>query len=567
MAATTDKEKKYFIQRKYQEYFWYPRTPDEVAKSLLSGAETTLPGVAPRTGSKPSSQSPTASGSKAASGSKKETFSYECVYTTLQQFYAFSSYSDILYNDIKASSRDIVTNAAAIYTQGSKAITAPVVMADWTIRSDLQRTDVVDSGTIQNYIGPDGVYSWMGIRPGEDIAITYAQSYIVEKLHDMYQGELIVRGTPAVKPYDAFYMNDSYTHMYGLAEVGRVVHSISPRTGFITSIKPDMITRHVELNQLWIDRHRNLLTLGSLGVLHGLRLGIRARQMGSAYLKARGTLMASKAASLLKNIKPLQQIATQIRAVSGAAKAAEAAKVAGTAAAGTAAAGIAWAAALGALAIELVVAGLINNLIKTVSTFFKTLQTVKIYPLYLKDKPYVAGISGAKYLIAYGPYDEVMADSDIGMDVMGSPGQRSLPNGSFLGPPSDRAGTITSRFGQRRDPNNPRVTHYHHGVDIAFSPANAPIVAVQAGTVRKVGYDPDGYGYYVVVDHGSGIETLYAHLSLLSVKAGQKVNAGSVLGKQGATGNATGPHLHIELRIDGKAVDILPYLPPACYQG
>ena len=68
------------------------------------------------------------------------------------------------------------------------------------------------------------------------------------------------------------------------------------------------------------------------------------------------------------------------------------------------------------------------------------------------------------------------------------------------------------------------------------------------------------YGNYVVVDHGNGLSTLYAHMSALTVSAGQSVSAGQQVGLVGSTGSSTGPHLHFEVRINGSNVDPAPYL-------
>lgn len=87
------------------------------------------------------------------------------------------------------------------------------------------------------------------------------------------------------------------------------------------------------------------------------------------------------------------------------------------------------------------------------------------------------------------------------------------------------------------------------------------ILAVKSGTVKTSQTGTEGYGNYIIIDHGGGLETLYAHCSELLVSAGQKVEAGTVIAKVGSTGNSTGPHLHIEIRMNGETVDPLAYLP------
>lgn len=93
----------------------------------------------------------------------------------------------------------------------------------------------------------------------------------------------------------------------------------------------------------------------------------------------------------------------------------------------------------------------------------------------------------------------------------------------------------------------PRWGRVHWGTDLAC-PTGTPFYAVHDGVVTWAGYG-EGYGLHVVLDVGDGVTFIYAHASLLSVKAGDEVKAGDVLGHIGATGNATGPHLHLEVRV------------------
>lgn len=112
-------------------------------------------------------------------------------------------------------------------------------------------------------------------------------------------------------------------------------------------------------------------------------------------------------------------------------------------------------------------------------------------------------------------------------------------------------GTLTSTFG-------PRWGRMHQGIDIAGA-SGTPIAASAAGTVIVAGWS-GGYGNLVVVDHGEGVSTAYAHNSSIAVSVGQKVGQGTVLAGMGTTGNSTGVHSHFEMRINGAAVDPLGYL-------
>lgn len=128
-----------------------------------------------------------------------------------------------------------------------------------------------------------------------------------------------------------------------------------------------------------------------------------------------------------------------------------------------------------------------------------------------------------------------------------------------IGPTSrPLAASVGSAYGPRRHPIHGDV-RMHHGVDIA-APAGTPIHAFAAGTVTFAG-PRGGYGNVVVVEHANGVESRYAHQAAIDVAVGQQVAAGEVVGRVGATGAATGPHLHFELRRGGESIDPGPHLP------
>jgi LysM repeat protein len=99
----------------------------------------------------------------------------------------------------------------------------------------------------------------------------------------------------------------------------------------------------------------------------------------------------------------------------------------------------------------------------------------------------------------------------------------------------------------------------HLAVDIAIG-IGTPVAAADAGVVVFSGWSPVGYGNMVMIDHGNGYQTLYAHLTAALVRCGQSVNKGTTIGTGGSTGNSTGPHLHFEMRFMGGFVNPLSYL-------
>ena len=160
-------------------------------------------------------------------------------------------------------------------------------------------------------------------------------------------------------------------------------------------------------------------------------------------------------------------------------------------------------------------------------------------------------------------YEELWAEllggfEQGGGEVMSPDGTRA-PTGTLQWP-LPVAGTITSQFGHRVDPITGEVSS-HTGTDIACA-EGTPILAAADGTVTVANsLDSWGgsYGYYIQIDHGGGLETLYAHCSSICVTTGQQVQSGEVIGYVGHTGRATGNHLHLEVSVDGNRADVLRY--------
>ena len=160
-------------------------------------------------------------------------------------------------------------------------------------------------------------------------------------------------------------------------------------------------------------------------------------------------------------------------------------------------------------------------------------------------------------------YEELWAEllggfEQGGGEVMSPDGTRT-PTGNLQWP-LPVAGTITSQFGHRVDPITGEVSS-HTGTDIACA-EGTPILAAADGIVTVAnGLDSWGgsYGYYIQIDHGGGLETLYAHCSSICVTNGQQVQAGEVIGYVGHTGRVTGSHLHLEVHVNGSRTDAMRY--------
>ena len=126
------------------------------------------------------------------------------------------------------------------------------------------------------------------------------------------------------------------------------------------------------------------------------------------------------------------------------------------------------------------------------------------------------------------------------------------------------AGFLSSPFGIRLNPFSKKnetdegLLGFHSGIDIS-NVENTPIQATANGEVEQAGW-MDRYGNGVLLSHTAQLETLYGHMARVRVKIGQKVIRGDILGDMGHTGNATGPHLHYEVRLNGRPVNPMPYM-------
>lgn len=159
----------------------------------------------------------------------------------------------------------------------------------------------------------------------------------------------------------------------------------------------------------------------------------------------------------------------------------------------------------------------------------------------------VSKLYEAQPKVTYVASNTNYAQSVSGGNVTGSSSKKVNLGVALIKPLS---GIITTRFGSRG--------YGHRGLDVA-APSGTPIKAAAAGTVTTAGWN-NSYGYMLIVSHGNGVQTVYAHCSQLIAKNGQSVAQGQVIGKVGSTGNSTGPHLHFEIRVNGVLQDPQNYI-------
>ena len=199
----------------------------------------------------------------------------------------------------------------------------------------------------------------------------------------------------------------------------------------------------------------------------------------------------------------------------------------------------------------------ITETVLVIELAHKTAEEMRTeYAFNARQNEYLTQLSGSDTAELWG---QLLGGFASGGGGIMAPAGDWQPTGSLQWPLTI-TGTITSQFGYRTDPISGE-TSYHSGTDIA-APAGSPILAVADGTVtiaNALDSWGGGYGYYVRIDHGGGLETLYAHCSSICVTTGQQVQAGQVIGYVGQTGRATGNHLHFEVYQDGQRADALSY--------
>ena len=175
------------------------------------------------------------------------------------------------------------------------------------------------------------------------------------------------------------------------------------------------------------------------------------------------------------------------------------------------------------------------------------------------------GLQPAKFAGVGGPLESAQGDPTFKQLFTSWKKLDNLQNGA-IAVPSDKpvkTAAFTSGYGVRSDPFAGRAA-MHAGIDLAGA-LGTPIYATADGMIADAGWNSGGYGNLIKIDHGRGIETRYGHLSGILVKAGQRVQRGQMIARMGSTGRSTGSHLHYEVRIDGRAVNPIPFMKSTDY--
>lgn len=165
-----------------------------------------------------------------------------------------------------------------------------------------------------------------------------------------------------------------------------------------------------------------------------------------------------------------------------------------------------------------------------------------------RSAPAVSAYTAAASAPVAAPIASVLESTSVA-----TPALTAVPSTLPLDLEAVQPGPVTSPFGWRSDPFTGRA-QFHAGTDVRMA-YGQDVQAVAPGRVASVS-ERQGYGLTVVIDHGNGLETRYAHLSGAAVREGDIVEAGQVVAQSGNSGRSTGPHLHLEARRNGQAVDV-----------
>ena len=163
----------------------------------------------------------------------------ECKSST--QVHLLDSGVNIIDNQVKVTSKYSPTNVKVMYGRGNSVVSTQTIHSDDSIDFAYQRTNILDTALGQDAFGPDFLYEFLGLHLAEDSAERLGVSNLLYGWQQQYQGQMLLLGSPGIKPHDYLMIYDAYSELYGIATAREVVHSFNVNTGFTTSVTPGMI--------------------------------------------------------------------------------------------------------------------------------------------------------------------------------------------------------------------------------------------------------------------------------------------------------------------------------------
>lgn len=330
-------------------------------------------------------------------------YNTDTVYTyakPFQQLHIVNSLYDIIDNKIRAVPPEF-TAVIPTYNLGNEAETKRglTLFADSEVKGEMQKHKMLDTTIYWNTPGPqvlDNILPIFGIDPGGNVSRTMGISALQDAFKDMYQDTLLILGDASIKPYDVIAIDDNYVGMAGTTEVGKVIIHMGIDTGFVTEIKPDLITVHLQAD---MSRYTAIHLCANIAAAIGVHVrsaklcaklvrgarklfsGIKAATSSSTAV----TTITTQGANVLKSTTGVKNVVSAVKAAKTSSTAMKVGTAIGT--------------GVVSFGISLLIWGLIDNVFDHFVEWFENKNVIKIYPLWYDDKPFVAGINGHKNLI------------------------------------------------------------------------------------------------------------------------------------------------------------------------
>ena len=246
-----------------------------------------------------------------------------------QQFHYIDSYTDIVYNAIKASEAEMKTNAVGMWQAsdfwwGREQATVGPIYLDMNIYPEYQKSMTVDTGLLAsgnggidipmiNHFTEKWTTSVNDDKVNKELAWRITANSLRDSVKDMYQGDVCIIGDPSIKPHDRVYLHDTYEDMSGMFEVEAVIHNLSADTGFTTSIMADVITRHDDNQEIAVQSLMNV-TGGVLGFAVGFPI---AERLWAMAVHGKLATIIGKSSSMYGKTNKLAKIAKGFYEVPG----------------------------------------------------------------------------------------------------------------------------------------------------------------------------------------------------------------------------------------------------------
>lgn len=183
---------------------------------------------------------------------------------TYAQVHFIDSLTDIIDNQIVTSSRDLYTNTIIMYSKGKNGIEAsPTLYSDKTIDVSQQSTRIYDSSVSQNLLGPEVMWDLLGMKFGKEQSCRVGTAQLLWNWEKAYQGDMLLLGDAGIFPNDYMFINDRFNELSGICKARTVTHSLSAKTGFITTVTPGMVALSTAQESQAHKHLANIMLLGS----------------------------------------------------------------------------------------------------------------------------------------------------------------------------------------------------------------------------------------------------------------------------------------------------------------